>query len=60
MFLAQNFLRIPNMPLIFFYDEKNFGKVQVKNDVISFSLYITKKNRIEHQYCLWKFPIGPE
>ena len=43
MFLAQNFLMILNMPLVFFYETKNLSKLQVKNDVTSFSQYITKK-----------------
>ena len=60
MFLAQKFLRFPNIPIVFFYDAWNFEKLQVKNDVISFRYMLEIFFRMEHQYGLWKFSIGPE
>ena len=42
MFLAQNFLRIPNMVFVFLYDaRRNPKNCRSKNDVIISSLYIT-------------------
>ena len=41
MFLAQNFLRIPNMSLVFLYDARTSKNRKSKNGVINFSPCIT-------------------